>query len=81
MTIKLGDHARDDISGFEGVVTSRHEYLNGCTRFGISPKTLNKDGKPIETHMFDDQQVVLVLAANAPAAAPRGGPQDMTSEV
>lgn len=76
MTAKLGDTARDSISGFEGVVTSRHEYLNGCTRLGISPKTL-KDGKPIDTCMFDDQQVELVEAANAPAAPPRGGPQEM----
>lgn len=56
--IQLGDHAKDAISGFEGVVDSMHFYLNGCVRYGISPTKLNKDGNTIETKIFDAAQVV-----------------------
>lgn len=74
MSVSLGDLARDTISGFQGIVTSKHDYLNGCTRFGLAPQTL-KDGKPIETCIFDQEQVELVEARPRPAPTPKGGPE------
>jgi len=45
--IQLGDVAKDSITGFEGVVTGRTEWLNGCCRWLIQPRSLH-EGKPVE---------------------------------
>lgn len=76
MNINLGDEAKDKISGFTGVVTGRTDWLNGCTRFMLTPQKLDKDGKPRESQWFDDVQVVLVKAMGTPKARPAGGPRD-----
>jgi hypothetical protein len=54
-----GDTVKDTITGFSGVIVHRTEYLNGCIRYGVQPKKL-KDGKTIESEMFDEQQLSLV---------------------
>lgn len=54
--IKLGDYAKDKITGIEGVVTAKATYLTGCARFHIQPREL-KDGKPIEGIYFDEDQL------------------------
>lgn len=74
MAIKLGDKAKDKISGFTGTVTSHHKYLNGCERLSITPNEL-KDGKPIDAHTFDIEQIELVQADQHPMLKPTGGPE------
>ena len=54
--IKLGQKVRDRITGFEGVATSRTEYLYGCVRIYVEPGGLH-DGKPIEPQVFDEQRL------------------------
>lgn len=71
--LKLGDKARDRISGFTGIVVAITEWLNGCRRITICPQEL-KDGKPVESHTFDAEQVELVQDNAMPAAKPHGGP-------
>lgn len=78
MTIKLGDKARDKISGFEGTVIAQHVYLNGCVRFSIQPNEL-KDGKRIESDAFDVEQIELVQADQHAALARSGGPEHTPS--
>lgn len=68
-TILLGDTARDS-------VISRHEYLNGCVRLTLQPRTL-QNGKPIEPDSFDLQQLKLVKRGRGSAMtgkSPPGGP-------
>ena len=65
--VKLGDKVRDSISGFEGVATSRTEFLYGCVRVCVEPQGLH-DGKPIDSQYFDEQR----LCESSPA--PVGGP-------
>ncbi len=55
----LGDSVKDKITGFKGIVTSIHCYLNGCRRIAVQPKEL-KDGKPIESQIFDEPQLDIV---------------------
>lgn len=55
----LGDRARDKITGFEGVLTSRAEFLTGCNRYCVQPTEL-KDGKPIDGIYFDEAQIEIV---------------------
>lgn len=55
MAIHLGVKAKDKITGFEGTVTGRCEYLTGCNQVLIVPKS--KDGKAAEGAWFDEQRV------------------------
>ena len=56
---KLGKRAKDKITGFEGILTSRCEFLTGCNRYCIQPTTL-KDGRPIESMYFDEDQIEIL---------------------
>lgn len=78
----LGDRVRDKVTGFEGIVTARYEYLNGCIRWEVSG--VDKDGKP-DGYAFDDMQVELLdkrviqpLFERADATVQRPDPTRMT---
>lgn len=68
--IHLGQTVRDVITGFEGVVTSRHEYLHGCARLHVEPQAL-RDGRPIEGITLDEQRLVALDVPNILEIAPR----------
>lgn len=72
--VKLGCIAKDSITEFTGVVVAITEWLNGCRRITIQPKEL-KDGKPIDGHTFDAEQVELVQVAKPTQSKPKGGPR------
>jgi len=72
--IHLGDVARDEVTGFEGVVIAETKWLNGCLRLTLQPQKLDKQGKPYETQTFDIEQLKLIKAKNKPAHRPVGGP-------
>jgi hypothetical protein len=79
--IELGDIARDRMTGFEGVVVARTEWLYGCSRLTLKPQGL-KDGKSIDTETFDEPQLERVIAdaferyPAPPSPAPStGGPR------
>jgi len=55
--IHLGDLVRDPISGFQGVVTARTEWLYGCIRISVAPEKLDKDGKVQDAQWFDEPQL------------------------
>jgi len=78
MAAKLGDKAKDRITGFEGTVIAEHSYLNGCRRLSIQPNEL-KDGKPIEAQTFDIEQIDVVQAKQFPSLQPSGGPESTPS--
>jgi hypothetical protein len=71
--LSLGCVAKDKISGFTGVVVAITEWLNGCQRATIQPKEL-KDGKPIDAHTFDAEQVEVVEPISNSKRKPHGGP-------
>lgn len=58
--LNLGDRAKDSISGFMGIITSRHEYLHGCVQLGLTPEKLDKDGNLKDGKVFDEAQIDLV---------------------
>lgn len=73
------DKVKDTITGFEGVVIARTDFINGCIRYGIQSIKLDKEGKPIDVEYFDEQQLVLVKAKPAPKKEKRsGGPGPIT---
>ncbi len=71
--MKLGDTARDTITGFQGVVIGETKWLHGCKRLVIQPREL-KDGKPIDAQSFDEPQVELVETDVAKTTSGTGGP-------
>lgn len=82
MTFKfeMGLPARDTITGFQGVITSRTQFINGCNRYGIEPK-MDKDGKLPEVHAFDEARIELiegkVFKDERVAGDPPGGPRTL----
>lgn len=70
--INLGDKARDSVSGFEGTVIARTEWLYGCVRYALQPNKL-KDGLPIEERWFDQAALQLVQETEQPVAKVAGG--------
>jgi hypothetical protein len=56
---KLGKKAKDIITGFEGIITSKHIYLTGCTQYGLQPK-IDKDGKVSDINYFDEGRIEII---------------------
>ncbi len=57
--IILGSKVKDRITGFQGIATSRIEYLNGCVQYCVKPP-VDKDGKIVDGEWFDDAQLTVV---------------------
>jgi hypothetical protein len=74
MSIELGDKVKDRVSGFQGVVVSKTNYLNGCCRVGVKPQALEK-GSTIDEEWFDIGQIDLI-SPKAVSVVPKktGGP-------
>ncbi len=51
----FGKAARDKVTGFEGIITAKVQFLTGCDQYGIAPPA--KDGKIGETNYFDIKRV------------------------
>ena len=51
-TVEIGDIARHELTGFEGVADAKIEYLTGCDQFRLQPQGL-KDGKTHDSQWFD----------------------------
>jgi hypothetical protein len=73
--IGLGKKARDKITGFEGIVIGRIQYLTGCDQYGIVPPM--KDGKPSSAEWFDEGRIEVIgegITPESVQAPQRGGP-------
>jgi hypothetical protein len=49
----LGKKLKDKITGYEGIATSKHLYLTGCTQYGLQAQ-VGADGKIPEKQYFDE---------------------------
>lgn len=77
MIIQLGNEARDRITGFSGIVTSRAEYLTGCTQYGLTPP-VGGDGQVRPSEWFDEGRIEVTgvgVAKADVAGTTNGGPQ------
>lgn len=75
--IKLGDKVKDVITGLEGVVIGRTEWLHGCTTYGIKPQEL-KDGKTLDAEWMDEGRLEVVtddVKTHTENHKENGGPQ------
>ncbi len=72
--VQNGDLVRDTITGLEGIVVCRSEWLNGCVRITIQPKKLSEKGVPVEPSTVDIEQVKMVKKRAHFQCDPSGGP-------
>ena len=72
---KMGDSAKDKITGFSGIITGRSEYINGCVHLMLEAKA--KPGvKPVHA-WFDADRCVLTAPGTLTRKTTRkrpGGP-------
>jgi hypothetical protein len=74
-TIKLGQKCRDVITGFEGTVVARCEWISGCTRITLQPR-VDKDGKLQDMQTFDEPGLEVIANTNSVNPTPnKGGPR------
>jgi hypothetical protein len=74
--IELGQRGRDKVTGFEGIITGRAQYLTGCDQYNLVPQV--KDGKLENPQWFDEGRIEIIgpgITAAEVAAPKRGGPQ------
>ncbi len=55
----LGVRVQDKVTGFEGVVTGRVEYITGCNQLLVVPR-VKSDGALVEAQWFDEQRTFIV---------------------
>jgi hypothetical protein len=61
MDSRLGKLGKDKITGFEGIIVGKIEYLFGCDHLGLAPRTFNKEGgKRPDTEWFDDGRIEII---------------------
>ena len=56
---ELGKEAKDKVSGFTGIITSRIQFLTGCDQYGLKAK-IKPDGTPIDVAYFDEGRIVIL---------------------
>lgn len=74
--IQLGLKAKDKITGFEGIITCKVEYLTGCDQYGLTPP-VGADGKVGQSEWFDEGRLVITgpgVAAEEVRTEANGGP-------
>lgn len=60
----LGDEVRDTITGLEGIVVARIEYLNGCKQYEVQPEGVQDNGKIKKHSWIDEPQLKLINSNN-----------------
>ncbi len=58
--LELGQEAKDKITGFEGILTARYQYITGCDQYQISAQGLDKEGKLKEIFSFDEGRIEIL---------------------
>jgi len=56
--IELGKKGRDKITGFEGIITGKAEYLFGCTQYNLVPPM--REGRLPDIQWFDEGRIEIL---------------------
>lgn len=75
----LGDEVKDQITGYQGIVIARTQWLRQCDRYTVQSRQLDKDGNPMPYHSFDADDLILieanVIQTRPPVERTNGGPR------
>ena len=78
--IELGKKAKDSITGFEGTVTAKTEWLTGCTRYALQG-ICKKGDVPPEEQWFDESRLesaeIPIIGENKDNGGPRNDPHQV----
>ncbi|HEG43891.1 MAG TPA: hypothetical protein ENH94_07585 [Phycisphaerales bacterium] len=59
--IELGSTVQDVVTGFTGIAVARFEFMYGCTRYSVLPKTKKgKEGTLEQEKNFDEPQLIIL---------------------
>lgn len=76
---EVGLKAKDLVTGFEGVISCRSQWISGCNTYGLKPK-VDKDGKLPQSEYFDENTIEItdkkVLELGTTVDNKIGGPQE-----
>lgn len=78
--MKLGDKVRDRITGYEGVVTGKAEYITGCKQLLVTSQQLKTDGDST-AQWIDEVRLTMVAPDIIPMLHAAGGPSDGPTSV
>ena len=70
----IGDKVKDTITGFQGIITARTQWLNNCNTYNVQSQEL-KDGQPTDRVFFDEPQLELVESDVYEPKQTTGGPE------
>lgn len=56
----LGDHVKDIVTSFEGIIASRSDHITGCDTYVVLPRNLDSKGDVAEGRWFDEGRLNLV---------------------
>lgn len=72
--IELGAVVRETVTGFQGTVVARTEWMTGCRTYAMQG-ALDKDGKIPDQQWMDEIRLRVVTAPAVPEIEPfKGGP-------
>lgn len=70
--VNLGQKVKHTITGFEGVVIAKTEWLNGCWRITVQSQSMH-EGKPIDPQVFDIEELEAIDDKKVTRASSRTG--------
>ena len=70
----LGDVLEDTITGFDGVLVMRAQWINNCNTYALKSRIL-KDGLPTDMQYFDEPQLKLIDPKTIESSRKTGGPE------
>lgn len=70
----LGEFVKDKVSGFQGTIDARCQWLNGCIRYSVMPKMKEGEAKMPESFWIDEAQIEKVDNGVSIKKSKRGGP-------
>ncbi len=73
--VNLGDKVKDKITGYQGTVIAKTEWMNGCHRVIVQAEGLKEDGNAKDSHHCDVQQIELLEESELPKSKAAGGPR------
>lgn len=59
-TVSLGDRVRSKLTGFQGVVVGKCQYIQQCDQVLVKPETLDKDGNIRKGEWLDEPWVEII---------------------
>ena len=74
---ELGQRAKDTITGFQGTITGRSQYMTGCNQYALQPSADN--GKWVDGQWFDENRLELLPnepKVTVPTDMVKGGPRN-----